>query len=233
MPKKAVNTITAVLIITLIFFSSLAFQNYKEEVFQELKEQRTSLQKFTDTNPLVTYILFFTLTIFLVNTPVPFAATIKVIGGMIFGIAGGTIMNILATTLGAGIGFFLGKYFIKEHVYHKYSQKLNKIDKEFHNNSFLYIILMRISLVVPFFIINFISGATRKISFKDYLLSTIIGVIPLSYVYAYAGFQLATINSFDELLTPQTIAILIGLIILLGISIIIKNKFKKKRIISS
>lgn len=233
MRKKAVNYLAAIIIITLIFFSILTVQNYKEELFQELKEQRTALQEFTTANPLLTYLLFFSSTILLVNTPIPFAALIKVIGGAIFGVAFGTIMNILATTLGAAIGFFLGKYFIKQHVYEKYAQKLKKIDKEFHNNSFLYIILLRTSLIIPFFIINFISGATRKISFKNYLFSTTLGVIPLSYVYAYSGFQLSTINSFNELLSPQTIVVIVVLTLVVGASIVIKNKFEKKRIISS
>lgn len=233
MHNKAVKKTTAIVIITIIFFSILFLQSYKEEIFQEIKEQRTTLQDFTNTNPTLTYVIFFTLTIILVNTPIPFAAMIKVIGGAVFGVAYGTILNIIATTLGAIIGFFLGKYIIKQETYEKYAKKIKKIDNEFHHNSFLYIILLRTSLIIPFFIINFISGATRKISFKNYTLSTIIGVAPLSYVYAYAGFQLATISTLNELLSPQTMLALIVLTIVLVGSIIIKNSFEKKRITSS
>ncbi len=233
MRNRAVTKLTALLLLIIVILSILFLQQYKEDIFQEIKDQRTTLQEFTSSNPILTYILFFTATILLVNTPIPFAAMVKVIGGAIFGVIYGTLLNIIATTLGAIIGFFLGKYIIKQETYEKYAKKIKKIDKEFHHNSFLYIILLRTSLIIPFFIINFISGSTRKISFKNYTISTILGVAPLSYVYAYAGFQLATISSFNELLSPQTIFVLIVLIIVLGGTIVIKNSFEKNKITSS
>jgi uncharacterized membrane protein YdjX (TVP38/TMEM64 family) len=60
-----------------------------------------------------------------------------------------------------------------------------------------------------------------------YVAATAVGIVPGSFVYAYAGRQLGTINSLNEIASPNVIAafVLLGLLALMPI---VYKKFKAK-----
>lgn len=62
------------------------------------------------------------------------------------------------------------------------------------------------------------SGLTR-VRLGTYMLATALGIIPGSFVYAYAGRQLGTINSLKEIASPNVILAftLLGLLALVPI----------------
>jgi uncharacterized membrane protein YdjX (TVP38/TMEM64 family) len=63
---------------------------------------------------------------------------------------------------------------------------------------------------------------------RSYVAATALGIIPGSFVYAYAGRQLGTINSLKEIASPNVIAafVLLGLLALVPI---IYKKFTAKQ----
>ncbi|MBH0186085.1 MAG: TVP38/TMEM64 family protein, partial [Nitrospira sp.] len=56
-----------------------------------------------------------------------------------------------------------------------------------------------------------------------YVAATAIGIIPGSFVYAYAGRQLGTINSLKEIASPNVI----GAFVLLGLLALMPMLYKK------
>jgi uncharacterized membrane protein YdjX (TVP38/TMEM64 family) len=64
-----------------------------------------------------------------------------------------------------------------------------------------------------------VCGLTR-VSLGTYVLATAIGIIPGSFVYAYAGRQLGTINSLKEIASPNVLVAftLLGLLALVPIA---------------
>ena len=73
---------------------------------------------------------------------------------------------------------------------------------------------------------NLVSGLTR-VSVGTYVAATAVGIIPGSFVYAYAGRQLGTINSLKEIASPNVI----GAFVLLGLlatAPIVYKKFMAK-----
>ena len=79
----------------------------------------------------------------------------------------------------------------------------------------------------PFFVVNLVSGLTRM-NVGSYVAATALGIIPGSFVYAYAGRQLGTINSLKEIASPNVIAafVLLGLLALVPI---VYKKFTAKQ----
>ncbi|HKO31366.1 MAG TPA: VTT domain-containing protein, partial [Nitrospiraceae bacterium] len=79
-------------------------------------------------------------------------------------------------------------------------------------------ITLRLIPLFPFFVINLVSGLTRM-NVGTYMVATSLGIIPGSFVYAYAGRQLGTINSLKEIASPNVIAafILLGLLALVPV----------------
>lgn len=220
--------ITILIFLTLILLIA-GIDIIKEDIFNFLKEQRTLVHTFIDNNTILSYFLFFLLTIIFVNTPIPLAAITKLIGGFMFGLIGGTIINTIATSLSSLVGFYGGRYFVSEEKYNHYKRYVKKIESEFHNNAFGYLMVMRLSVVFPFFLVNILAGLSRKVSLKTYLGSTFLSVFPVAFLYAYGGDKLATINSLGELFTLET-TLFFGLVIcFIVISILLKNIISKKR----
>ena len=90
-----------------------------------------------------------------------------------------------------------------------------------------YLFSLRMVPVFPFFVVNLVSGLTRM-NVGSYVAATALGIIPGSFVYAYAGRQLGTINSLKEIASPNVIAafVLLGLLALVPI---VYKKFMAKQ----
>jgi uncharacterized membrane protein YdjX (TVP38/TMEM64 family) len=84
---------------------------------------------------------------------------------------------------------------------------------------------LRLIPAFPFFLVNLVSGLTR-INVGTYIVATAIGTLPGSFVYAFAGRQLGTINSLKEIASPPVLLAftLLGLLALLPI---LYRKMKK------
>ncbi len=82
---------------------------------------------------------------------------------------------------------------------------------------------LRLIPLFPFFLVNMVSGLTR-VSVGTYVAATAIGIIPGSFVYAYAGRQLGTINSLKEIASPNVL-LAFSLLGLLALVPIVYKKF--------
>ena len=92
------------------------------------------------------------------------------------------------------------------------------LQQGFAKNAFSYLLTLRLIPLFPFFVVNLVSGLTRM-NVGTYVGATALGIIPGSFVYAYAGRQLGTINSLKEIASPNVIAafVLLGLLALVPI----------------
>ena len=217
-------------ILILILAIILSINWYKNEIFLFIKSQKEVLIYFVDYYEFTAIFLFFILTFIFVNTPIPLAALIKIVGGFIFGFYYGAIINILATTIASMGGFYAARELFSKELHEKYGNKFKKVNKELESNGFLYLIMLRFSLVFPYFLINILSGLSRNVSTTKYILSTFISVIPASFVYAYAGNKLESLNSLNDIFSIEIISLFCILFIFTIISILIKKYFifKKK-----
>ena len=86
---------------------------------------------------------------------------------------------------------------------------------------------LRLIPAFPFFLVNLVSGLTR-VNLGTYMTATAVGIIPGSFVFAYAGRQLGTINSLGEIASPPVLLAftLLGLLALLPI---VYRKFLAKK----
>jgi len=159
--------------------------------------------------------MFFIACIIFVNSPLPLAAMLKLLGGFFFGFYPGALFNIAATIIACLVGFGLSRYTFKETFEKRYYERLKNIEDELETNGFYYLLTLRLIMLIPYALINILAGISR-ISFKTYFFSTVIGVTPASLVYANAGSKLEEIDSVSQLLSPTTFIafILVALIVL-------------------
>ncbi len=192
-----------------------------------LKANRDHLLAFTEANYPAAVGLFILAYIAVTGLSLPGAVILTLAGGFLFGSVVGTLFVNLGATTGATLAFLAARYLLRDWVEQKFGKWLGPVQQGFANNAFSYLMTLRLIPLFPFFVVNLVSGLTRM-NVGTYIVATALGIIPGSFVYAYAGRQLGTINSLKEIASPNVIMafVLLGLLALVPI---IYKKFSGKQ----
>jgi uncharacterized membrane protein YdjX (TVP38/TMEM64 family) len=111
------------------------------------------------------------------------ATPFTIAGAVIFGKFNGMLYNLAADTLGASISFFLGRYFLHGVARGFLETRMPWLDRKAEEEGFSVIFYLRI-FWFPFIVLNYAAGATR-IRFRDYLLGTVLGLLPPVFIFTY------------------------------------------------
>lgn len=179
---------------------------------EALKDNRDQLLAFAEANYGTAVMLFVLVYVVVTGLSLPGAVILTLAGGFLFGSVSATLYVNLGATTGATLAFLAARYVLKDWVEHKFGKWLEPLQQGFANNAFSYLMTLRLIPLFPFFVVNLVSGLTR-VSVGTYVVATALGIIPGSFVYAYAGRQLGTINSLKEIVSPPVV----GAFFLLGI----------------
>jgi uncharacterized membrane protein YdjX (TVP38/TMEM64 family) len=194
-------------------FFSFGLQRYLS--LDSLKENRDQLLEVTQRHYAPTVAAFIGIYILQTAFSLPGAAILTLAGGFLFGSVLGTVYVNLGATTGATLAFLAARYLFREWVEKRFGHRLGPVQQGFARDGFGYLLTLRLIPVFPFFLVNVLSGLTR-VTLGTYVLATAFGIIPGSFVYAYAGRQLGTINSLAEIASPRVLVAftLLGLLAL-------------------
>ena len=184
-----------------------------------LKANRDNLLAYTEANFGAAVAIFIFLYIVQTAFSLPGGALMTLAGGFLFGSLLGTLFVNIGATTGATLAFLVARYLLRDWVEQKFGNRLEPIQAGFAKNAFSYLMTLRLIPAFPFFLVNLVSGLTR-VNLGTYVVATSIGIIPGSFVFAFAGRQLGTINSLGEIASPPVLLAfsLLGLLALLPIA---------------
>ncbi|NOS80123.1 MAG: TVP38/TMEM64 family protein [Nitrospira sp.] len=214
-----ISTILAIVVAVAAF---LYFDLGRFLSLDALKDNRDDLLSFTETQSALAAALFVLIYVAVVGLSLPGAVILTLAGGFLFGAVWGTLFVNLGATTGATLAFLASRYLLRDWVERKFGKWLGPVQDGFAKNAFSYLMTLRLIPLFPFFAVNLISGLTR-VNVGTYVAATALGIIPGSFVYAYAGRQLGTINSLKDIASPGVI----GAFVLLGLLALIPNLYKK------
>lgn len=108
--------------------------------------------------------------------------------GAVFGVALGSVYVSIASTLGATAAFLVGRYLAREWVAKKIEGNASfaAIDRAVAAEGWKIVGLTRLSPAFPFSLLNYAFGVTR-VSLRDYVLASWIGMMPGTVMYVYVG----------------------------------------------
>ena len=111
------------------------------------------------------------------------------IGGFTFGVVKGTIYVLIGANLGANLAFELARFLGRDFVSRYIKGPIDRIDQQLRNQGFLRILQFRLIPVIPFNLLNVAAGLSgiRKL---HYVLGTLIGIVPASFIYVYTAASL-------------------------------------------
>lgn len=183
-----------------------------------LKANRDHLLAFTAANYSSAVAIFVIGYCAVVGLSLPGGAIMTLAGGFLFGSVLGTLYVNVGATVGATLAFLVARYLLRDWVEQKFGSRLGPIQEGFAKNAFSYLMTLRLIPLFPFFLVNMVSGLTR-VSVGTYMAATSLGIIPGSFVFAYAGRQLGTINSLREIASANVLTAftLLGLLALVPV----------------
>lgn len=152
----------------------------------------------------------------------PGAAILTLAGGAIFGAVMGTVWVNIGATAGAFLAFLLARYLMRDWVMKRFGEKLKEFDKGLTENGLSYLLFLRLVPLFPFFLVNLASGMTG-LSARTYLLGTMVGILPGSFVYANAGASIASIKALGEIASARVMVSLA----LLGVFALIPAVYRR------
>src|SRR3972149_6625755 len=188
-----------------------------------VQDKRERLQLFVQTNYWHAVIIFMLLYMLEVVLVLPFSALLTLISGFLFGLFPGTLFSALSATVGATLFFIIIRSSLGAAIQERYRDRLKGFNKNIEKYGISYLIAMRLFVFLPFFIQNIAIGLT-KVPISLYVATTLIGVLPASFVYAYAGQQLATISSVQDVFSGPVLMAFILIMILGLIPVIVQRK---------
>jgi uncharacterized membrane protein YdjX (TVP38/TMEM64 family) len=187
-----------------------------------LKDNRDSLLAFTDANFVSAVGIFIAAYVIVAGLSLPGAVILTLAGGFLFGATMAALFINVGATTGATLAFLTARHLLRDTVEQKFGKWLGPFQEGFAKNAFSYLLTLRLIPLFPFFVVNLVSGLTR-VNVGTYIAATALGIIPGSFVYAYAGRQLGTINSLQEIASPNVI----GAFVLLGLLALVPVIYKR------
>ncbi|KGO14422.1 membrane protein [Clostridium botulinum] len=212
MKKSKKNIIVAIIFIVLLAFLAYFLRNTilaKDINAVSIKEYINSYGAIA---PII-YIILFTL--------VPLTlfpdSILAIAGGMAFGMVEGSIYTIIGVICGASLSFYIARLLGRTVVEKLIRGKGKWFEDGVEKNGFLVVFILRLIPLVPFDIISYGAGLS-KIKFKDFILATMVGIIPGILVFINLGDKVLNIKS------KQFVISVVLLVLLCLVSFIMKKR---------
>jgi uncharacterized membrane protein YdjX (TVP38/TMEM64 family) len=141
------------------------------------------------------------------------AATVLVLPGSIltlgagfaYGPVYGTLLVMLASNLGATSAFLLGRTVLRERVARRIAgdARFSAVDAAVGAQGFRVVLLLRLSPLFPFNLLNYALGLTR-VRLRDYVLASVPGMFPGTLLYVYLGSLVTNVSQLTSGQRPDS-----------------------------
>ena len=233
--KIYLGAIYLIVLFLAIYFLFSTFDIKDLTSYEFIKENREIILKYKDNNIFFLTIVFFIIIVFLNLLLCPMLVPTLVIG-FIFGKWLGTLILIFGNTLGGVLLYRLAKTFFSDLIEEKFKTKFTKFIDFFNKNDTIYFMCFRFigGGGTPFPIQN-ILPVLFNMSAKNYIIATLLGILPTTFVTAALGSGIEKIIDQNEELSflpviqsPEIYIPIIGFFIILIVALLLKKYFFKE-----
>jgi uncharacterized membrane protein YdjX (TVP38/TMEM64 family) len=205
-------------------FAFFIFDGERYVSLEAVKANRDALLQFTEAHYFQALAIAFVIYAGATALSLPGGLVLSLATGFIFGRWVGTLLVVLAATLGATLVFLAARYLFADALRRRLGELGERISKGFTDDAFNYLLFLRLVPLFPFFLVN-IAPAFTRIGLSTYVLGTLIGIVPGTFVYVNLGQSLGRIESMSGLLSTETL----GAFVLLGFFALVPVFVKKFR----
>ncbi|SDV47582.1 Phosphatidylserine/phosphatidylglycerophosphate/cardiolipin synthase [Chitinasiproducens palmae] len=145
--------------------------------------------------------------------------------GMAFGALEGASYAIGGTLASALVTYLAGRWLGRDTVRRLAGSRINDLSDRVADRGLVAMVVLRLLPVAPFTLVNVIAGASQ-IRLRDYLLGTVIGMVP--GIVATVAFAQQLVNVIRHP-TPAAFALLLAIAaLLIGLSVALQRVFKRR-----
>lgn len=159
----------------------------------------------------------------LVALYVPGPLILNLLAGAVFGPLLGAGLAVLSASIGSFLAFYVSRYFLHDWVREKYPKQAASVDKAFEETGVFYIFLLRLAPALPVGLTNLLMGVTN-VSGRVFFVATLIGVVPWISFYTFAGAELASLKSIENLISMEMTSLALALVGLLLLGHVIMKR---------
>src|SRR3954451_17871300 len=163
----------------------IGFGGHRYLSLAALADNREWLQNFVAQGGIGAVLAFILAYAGLVTLSVPVAALLSITSGFLFGPWLGTICAVIGATLGATI-VFLAVRAGSAGLVERAGERVRRLETGFREDALSYLLVLRLVPIFPFWLVNLAAGAVG-LRLPVYVLATVVGMIPTSFVYASLG----------------------------------------------
>ena len=209
-------------------FTNFTFQQLTSYDF--IKDNIEFFSDLKKTNLILLSLSFLFIIILWVFPFLGFGSPVALLGGFILGKWIGTIVVVLGMSIGATFLYIFGNYFLKDFVREKFLDKFQNLEIKFKKSEFIYLLIYRFCGGIPWQL-SCILPTLFNVKVKNFLLATLLGIIPQIFLVVSIGSGLEKIirenlepPKITDIIFSPDIYLPIGLFIIL---IIITIMFRK------
>jgi uncharacterized membrane protein YdjX (TVP38/TMEM64 family) len=151
-----------------------------------LARHQAALAAWVVSHPLTASASYVVIYAVAVALSLPQAAVITVAGGLLFGTIVGGLLAVVGSTLGAIALFLAVRYHFADAMAARVGGFLDRIRPGLERNGFSYLLAIRLVPAFPFWLVN-LASAVSGIRLLPYASATLIGVLPVTFVFASIG----------------------------------------------
>ena len=201
-PKVA---LAVLLIAALVVF--LAFDGPCYLSLDAIKLQRDALLEFTQAHYTQALVIAFLAYVTATSFSIPSGTLFALLFGFLFGRWVATGLIVIGGTIGTSMLFLTVRYLFADAMRRRFGPRAKQVEAGFTRNAFSWMLFLRLTPMVPYFLVSLIPTVTR-IRLRTYALATLIGIIPVTFVFTNLGQTLGRIDSTHDLLSPETLTAL-------------------------
>ena len=201
--------------------------------FEALKKHHRLFQLWSEQHRMLAACSFILAYAIATALSIPGGAILSIFGGVLFPQPLSTFCVVVGATLGASALFAAAKSALGAFLKKKAAGRLTRLKKGFKKGEISYLLFLRLVPLFPFWLVN-LAAAFFGISFRTFVWTTFVGIIPGAVVFTEAGRGLSSIFDHESISISlvlnfhvQIALIALGLFALLPI--VVKWVRRKKR----
>ena len=223
------QTIVALLFVTIIILIRLSCLTHYCTL-PYVHSHIDSLHEYINNHYYYSVLIFIATYVIASALAMPGSTFFLIAAGLLFGVFPGIVFANIGATIGATLLFLTSRYIIGDWVQRTYGQRLQKYNTELERYGVVYLLMVRCIALLPFFSVNILSGLTL-LPIRIFMIATVIGMIPASVVFAYAGTQLAHVDSIESFFTTPILFAFAALILFkIGLAPFVYRHFNYHRV---
>ena len=211
--KRRRGVLPYILLLTLLAVGGYLISGHNTWTLESWLQREEQLRQLHADRPLVVYGTAFLLYVAVTACSLPFATVLSCSYAWLLGFTPALILVSFASTSGATVAFLLCRYLVGEPLQARFSHRLAGFNRALARDGAWYLLTLRLTAVVPFFVVNAVMGLTRIRIWTFWWVSQ-LGMLPGTCLYIYAGSSMPHLDQLAEqgvrgVVTPRVFVALV------------------------